>query len=200
MTEPHWQTLLAQVRAMHECNRDLQDFYPLPDQVTAQDIEPHHDPLSDTMRSDTGLYAPEKLIPLRDAFLDTAPFAKWRDTYKDTGYGVTLHAHFGCYEVLGRDTPLGVEDMRSFVIYQKPGFHYPMHHHPAEELYLVVAGEGEFHLEGEPSRVLRPGDTAFHPSNVPHALTTTEHPIIAYVLWRGDLGTKPVWTYPEELE
>ena len=149
MTDARWKTLLEQVEAVHNRLPDLTDFCAFPDPVTVQEIEPRHDPLSDTMRADTRLYASEKLMPLRDAFLDAAPAAKWRDTYKDTGYGVTLHANFGCYEVLGRDTPLGVEGMRSFVIYQKPGFHYPMHHHPAEEIYLVVAGEGEFHLEGE---------------------------------------------------
>lgn len=199
MTGP-WTTLLSEVRALHERSDTLRDFCAFPDPVTHQEIEVRHDPLCDVMRADDGLFAPDDLLPLRDALMAAAPAARWRDTYRDTGYGVTLHAHFGCYEILGRDTPLGVDGMRSFVIYQKPGFHYPLHHHPAEELYFVVAGEGEFLLEGSPSKVLRPGDTAFHPSNVPHALSTTDHPIIAYVLWRGDLNTRPVWSYPEMLE
>lgn len=194
-----WDRLLHETRATHERLAVLQDFCAFPENVRFQDISPRHDPLCDAMRADPGLYAPDELTPLRDALCDAAVEATWRDTYRDTDYGDTLHTHFGCYEVLGRDTPLAVENMRGFVIYQVPGFHYPMHHHPAEELYLVVAGEGEFHIDGQPTRRLKPGDTAFHPSNVPHALTTTDHPIIAYVLWRGDLGTKPVWTYPEDL-
>ncbi|MEO1139267.1 MAG: dimethylsulfonioproprionate lyase family protein [Pseudomonadota bacterium] len=199
MTDPAWDTLLTEVKAAHARLPALQDFCAFPNTVTAQKITPHHDPLSDLMQADPALHAPNDLTPLREALKDAAGSARWRETYRDTDYGQILHASFGCYEILGQDTPLGTQDMRSFVIYQKPGFHYPMHHHPAEELYLVVAGEGEFHIEGEPSRHLMPGDTAFHPSNAPHALTTTDHPILAYVLWRGDLGTKPVWSYPEAL-
>ena len=42
-------------------------------------------------------------------------------------------------------------------------------------------------------------DTTYHDSNQPHALTTHTSPVIAYVLWRGDLMTKPVFTDPETL-
>ncbi|WP_338550963.1 dimethylsulfonioproprionate lyase family protein [Roseovarius phycicola] len=194
-----WDQLLSEAQAAHDRITALQDFCAFPGAVHRHDCAPHHDPLSDRMQTDAGLFAPDDLLPFRDALCAAASEAKWRETYRDTGYGATLHTHFGCYEVLGSDTPLGAQEMRSFVIYQVPGFHYPMHHHPAEELYLVVAGEGEFHVEGQPSRHLRPGETAFHPSNVPHALTTHDTPIMAYVLWRGDLATKPVWTHPEAL-
>ena len=177
----------------------MSTFYPFPARVTPQPVLPVHDPLCDAMCADPHLDTDPDLAPLRDAFRAAGPTAKWRDTYADTDFGATLHASFGTYEVLGRDTPLGTDALRSFVIYQRPGFHYPMHHHPAEELYLIIAGEGEFHIQGQPSRHLKPGDTAFHHSNQPHALTTHEKPIMAYVLWRGDLLTKPVWTHPEAL-
>ena len=200
MTNTAWNTLLTEARAIHARLPVLQEFQTFPDTVTDQTITPHHDPLSDLMRADQNLRTTAELAPFRDALLNAAPSGRWRETYKDTDFGDTLHASFGCYEVLGQDTPLGSNDMRSFVIYQKPGFHYPLHHHPAEEMYLVVAGEGEFHLDGQPSKHLKPGDTMFHPSNAPHALTTHDTPIMAYVLWRGDLTTKPVWTHPEDLK
>jgi quercetin dioxygenase-like cupin family protein len=190
---------LDELRAVHEAHPDLSNFCPFPDQIERKTVAPKHDPLSDLMQDASTLPAPESMTSLRNAVLATADTAVWRDTYMDSDFGETLHAAFGCFEVLGIQTPLGAKDMRGFVIYQKPGFYYPMHHHPAEELYLVVAGEGEFHQEGEPSKVLSPGDTAFHKSNVPHALTTHDKPIVAYVLWRGELTTKPVWTYPEQL-
>jgi len=196
---PSWHTLLAEIRAVHERLPALQAFCAFPETVTAQDIPARHDPLIDAMQAEPGLTAPKGMAPLRDALQQAAPTAFWRDTYRNTGYGEVLHANFGCYEVLGRQTPLQAKGMRSFVIYQKAGFHYPWHHHPAEELYLVVAGEGEFHLDGAKPRRLGPGDTAFHASNAPHALITHESPVIAYVLWRGDLETKPVWTDPEAL-
>jgi hypothetical protein len=45
---------------------------------------------------------------------------------------------------------------------------------------------------------LGPGDTAFHASNQPHAMTTKDKPVLAYVLWRGDLKTPPVLTPAEQ--
>ena len=84
--------------------------------------------------------------------------------------------------------------MRSFLIYQTPGFHYPLHHHPAEELYLVIGGEADFTVDGEPSKTLRPGETQYHASNQPHALTTRDQAVLAYVVWRGDVMKKPIFT------
>ena len=134
-----------------------------------------------------------------DALINAAPLGQWRDTYRDTPIGAVLHAHFGTYEFLGRDAPFATDAMRGFVIYQRPGYHYPLHQHPAEELYVVLSGQAEFHIDGIGTRTLHAGDTCYHATNQPHALTTTNSPVIAYVLWRGDLTTKPVFTHPEDL-
>ena len=74
------------------------------------------------------------------------------------------------------------------------GLFYPWHHHPAEELYVIIAGEAVFEAAGRPPRRLGPGYTAFHASNQPHAMTTEDKPVLAYVLWRGDLKTPPILT------
>ena len=199
MTSPGWDSLLQELRAVHASHADLSAFCPFPSDVTHQEAAPHFDPLCRAMQDGAALPTSDRMRPLRDALIAASDTGVWRETYMDSDFGPTLHASFGCFETLGVQTPLGTAQMRSFVIYQKPGFYYPMHHHPAEELYLVVAGEGEFHQEGQESRRLGPGNTVYHASNVPHALTTHDQPIMAYVLWRGDLGTKPIWTYPESL-
>lgn len=198
MIDARWQTLLNEARAAHARIEALNAFCPFPDPLSEQAIMPRHDPLSDRLGTDTALGS-AGFEGFRDALIAAAPLAQWRDTYRDSPIGAVLHAHFGTYEFLGRDAPFGTDLMRGFVVYQIPGYHYPLHHHPAEELYLVLAGEAEFHVEGEESRVLRPGDSAYHASNLPHALTTHDSPVLAYVLWRGDLTTKPVFTYPDAL-
>ena len=58
----------------------------------------------------------------------------------------------------------------------------------------MLAGEAVFEAAGRPPRRLGPGDTAFHASNQPHAMTTEDKPVLAYVLWRGDLKTPPILT------
>ena len=59
---------------------------------------------------------------------------------------------------------------------------------------MIIAGEAVFEAANQSPRRLRPGDTAFHASNQPHAMTTEDKPVLAYVLWRGDLKTRPVLT------
>ncbi|QGX98817.1 cupin domain-containing protein [Roseovarius faecimaris] len=198
MMDARWTTLLEAARAAHAAVPALQDFCPFPEPLREQAVTAHHDPLCDAMAADADLTT-EAFAGFRDALIAAGPLAQWRETYRHTSIGAVLHAHFGTYEFLGHDAPFGTDTMRGFMVYQRPGYHYPMHHHPAEELYLVLAGEAEFHVEGEGSRVLRPGESQFHLTNQPHALTTHDQPVLAYVLWRGDLMTKPVFTYPEAL-
>ena len=198
MLDARWLTLLDEARAAHARLPALQDFCAFPDPLQDQDVIARHDPLCDRMGADAALHS-AGFETFRDALIAAAPLAQWRDTYRDSPIGAVLHAHFGTYEFLGRDAPFGTDRMRGFMVYQIPGYHYPMHHHPAEELYLVLAGAAEFHIDGEKGRALHPGDTITHQSNQPHALTTRESPVLAYVLWRGDLTTKPVFTHPETL-
>lgn len=197
--DPLWHAVLSEARALHGATPALRDFCAFPDPVNEQQVTPKADPLAEAMRATMAGPGGTAVSGLRDALIAAGPLAQWRDTYRDTAIGAVLHAHFGTYEFLGRDAPFGCDGMRGFVIYQAPGYHYPMHHHPAEELYFVLAGEAEFHVEGEESRLLRPGGSRYHASNQPHALTTHDSPVMAYVLWRGDLLTKPVFTHPEDL-
>ncbi|SLN67408.1 Cupin domain protein [Roseovarius albus] len=195
--DPRWETLLTEARAAHARVPALQDFCTFPEPVTKQPVASHHIPAADLMLHDSDLSS-NTFAGFRDALIDAAPLAKWRETYKGTTVSADFLSRFACYEVIGVDAPFGATDMRAFVVYQPASFHYPWHHHPAEELYMVIAGEAEFHLEGADPKTLCSGDTIFHPSNAPHALITHNHPVMAYVLWRGDLKTKPVFTYPEE--
>ncbi|MEM7597112.1 MAG: dimethylsulfonioproprionate lyase family protein [Pseudomonadota bacterium] len=194
---PVWTNLLTQARALHAAVPELSEFCPFPEVTVADSFTAQVDPLCATLASDDTLIGPYP--GFQSACTLAAPHAWWRGTYRDTAIGDVLHAHFGTFEMLGQDTPLKTDAMRGFMIYQRPGYHYPLHHHPAEEIYLVLAGQAEFTLEGTGTQTLGPGQTAYHASNAPHALTTTEHSILAYVLWRGDITIKPVFTYPETL-
>ena len=196
--DKRWQAILDTARAVHAASPELQAFCPFPDPVGPQNVDIHIDPLCEVMRADDSLESP-KHAAFCEALMAAAPLAQWRETYRDTPIGDVLHAHFGTFAILGLDAPFATDEMRGFLVYQRPGYHYPMHHHPAEEMYFVLAGEAEFHVDGEGSRILRPGDTQFHETNQPHALTTHNRSVLAYVLWRGDLLTKPVFTYPDAL-
>jgi len=70
-----------------------------------------------------------------------------------------------------------------------PGTHYPAHRHPAEELYIPLAGDGEWQKGDGPWRTEPAGAVIHHPSGVPHATRAGKTPLLAAYLWRGELAT-----------
>lgn len=111
--------------------------------------------------------------------------AHWKQTYTETEVGSEFLARYGYFELLGPDGHFFSDVLRAYVGYWGPGLRYDWHHHEAEEIYCVLSGAAEFHLDGGRSQWLRRGDTRFHYSNQPHAMTTTVEPVLTFVLWRG---------------
>ena len=104
---------------------------------------------------------------------------------------------FGCYGLIGPESPFQSEKIRAWVVYMPKNFYYPWHHHPAEEMYLCLAGEAVFQRENCPDTRLGSGGIMEHSANQPHSMETLEHPIMSYVVWRNEFGTKPVLTFED---
>jgi hypothetical protein len=69
-----------------------------------------------------------------------------------------------------------------------PNAHYPVHAHPAVEMYYTLTA-GEWWREPGPWRS-EPGGTAiYHAPNVRHATRAGAAPLLAVYLWQGDLTT-----------
>lgn len=186
-------TLLDQARRTHATEPILNGFSPFPDDLSDQAFDPRALPCAATMAAMARVEAGH-LGPFRDAFIAAGPEAFWRATYEDTDIGADFMDRFACYALIGPDAPWTSAKMLAFIVAMPPHLHYPWHHHPAEELYFVLAGQADFHRHGEASETLGPGQGSYHASMQPHAMTTRDHPVLAYVLWRGDLQTPPVWT------
>lgn len=192
MARDVWNRLLAEVRALHEADATLTAFCPFPQDVIPQEVTYFHIPPQDLMERETGFKDPE--TPLRRAFIDAAPLAKWRETYKGTDIGDDFMNRFACYCLIGDGGAFHSDQMAAWVVYMPPYLHYPWHHHPAEEMYRVIGGEGRFMRQGLADEWLTPGDACEHASNQPHALETEGSPIMAYVIWRNGFETPPVLT------
>lgn len=186
-------TVLSELAALHSDHKQLNAFCAFPGDVTEQQLDPFHIPASDLLQAEQGL-GKTLSTDLRDALIDLAPTMHWRETYQKTDIGADFMNRFGCYEIIGRAAPFASAAMRSFLVYQPPHLHYPWHRHPAEEMYVVIAGEAEFHQKGETSQTLQAGQATFHPSMRSHALTSHDHPVLAYVVWRDEFDTAPVWS------
>lgn len=191
MTSPAFSALLDVARVTHAETPALKEFCDFPDDLEPCAVSKYHVNAYHLMRAEAG-WPDGTTHPLAQAFLDAAPEGHWRETYKDTDIGQDFMDRFGCYCLIGPDAPWTSRKMFGFMVYMPPGLWYPWHHHPAEETYLVIAGEGEFLREGTEPETLRAGDAMFHSSNESHALRTHDSPIMAYVVWRNHFDIKPV--------
>ena len=195
MSDP-WENLLEAARSVHLDNSKLQDFCPFPKDIKKQGFQPFHIPACDLMQYDIGLHT-DDYTDLRDAFILASPYAHWRQTYKGTTVGEKFLNKFGCYGLIGPESPFQSEKIRAWVVYMPKNFYYPWHHHPAEEMYLCLAGEAVFRRENCPDTRLGSGSIMEHSANQPHSMETLEHPIMSYVVWRNEFGTKPVLTFED---
>jgi hypothetical protein len=76
-----------------------------------------------------------------------------------------------------------------------PHAHYPLHAHPAVEVYYTLTA-GEWWRDDGPWRAWGPGTAIHHPPNMPHATRAGPGPLLAIYLWRGDLTTHASLTGP----
>jgi len=190
--------LLDEVRQVHHSIPDLQDFVAFPSDLIDQHLTPYGIPAADLLARDRGL-ATDRFARLRDAVIAAGLEATWRETYKNTDIGQDFLDRFGCYCLIGDRGPFIGDTIRAYFVYMPAGLHYPWHHHPAEEMYFVIAGEAEFLAEGRAPRVLQSGDTVMHGKNQSHATETHDLPLLAYVVWRNEFETLPVLTPPERV-
>jgi len=70
-----------------------------------------------------------------------------------------------------------------------PRTHYPLHHHPAVEVYYTVTPGGEWWRGDGPWRTEPAGAAIYHAPDVPHATRAGADPMLAIYLWHGDLAT-----------
>ena len=70
-----------------------------------------------------------------------------------------------------------------------PGAHYPLHAHPAVEVYYTLTPGGAWWLDDGPWRSELPGTVIHHVPGVRHATRAGDSALLAIYLWRGELAT-----------
>jgi len=192
-TSDPWSVLLDELQCYYADTPALQGFCPFPDDLTPGDRIAHHLPCSDLLASDTKLQS-LRHPNLHHAMVAVRSQAQWRDTYAGTPVGGDFRTRFGCYSIVGRGGQWVSAQMACYLVYMPPYLDYPLHEHPAEELYCILAGRAEFWTRDEPVHEVAEGGTVFHPSGVPHGTRTGSDSLLALVVWRNHLMTPPVWS------
>ena len=92
-------------------------------------------------------------------------------------------------ELLGPDGLVHSDSLRLGLYGMQPGCDYGIRTHPAEEIFVMVAGRGLWKKGDGDYAELKTGDRAHHPSMMPHATRTDQTAFMSLYFWQGDVST-----------
>ena len=91
------------------------------------------------------------------------------------------------YANLADEAPPASDDpVRMGLLLQRAEIAYPGHAHDAEEFYFILRGEAHWRVDTQ-EFTARPGDLIHHTPCALHAMETTDTPLLALWVWRGEL-------------
>ena len=92
-------------------------------------------------------------------------------------------------ELLGPDGLVHSNSVRLGLYGMLPDAEYGIRTHPAEEIYVMLAGQVDWKRADNPYIVHSPGERSYHPSMMEHANRTTDSAIMSVYVWYGELST-----------
>lgn len=175
--------VLDAARHLHAAHPDLNGFAPWPDDLRASDLSPSAVPAAELVAG-LPLTGTPQTQALVQAVKATTHLASWKRTYTEEEVGADFRNRYGYYELFGPTGHFRSTQLRGYIGYWGAGLSYDWHSHEAEELYLNIAGEATFYVDGDQATVPA-GQTRAHTSWQSHAMVTNDQPILTFVLWRG---------------
>ncbi|MGF6177213.1 dimethylsulfonioproprionate lyase family protein [Ensifer sp. 4252] len=106
-----------------------------------------------------------------------------RDFGENYGYGVI------CGPDGGPPALIKDADIAFGLMFLGPKTHYPLHHHPADELYYTVTAPSFWRAGEEGWNARGVDEIVHHPPWLPHATLSAERPLVLLYVWEGDLHT-----------
>lgn len=70
-----------------------------------------------------------------------------------------------------------------------PDSEYGIRTHPAEEIYVMLAGEAFWKRGQDPYIACQAGERSYHPSMMEHATRTAAKAFMSIYIWHGDIST-----------
>ena len=140
------------------------------------------------------------------ALADAAPDLHWASPYDEVEGGPQLErlkTGYICTVLTGPRvfrryrSPYRSDDLLVAFSAQWPKLYYPRHAHLAREIYHVISGRSQWQ-RGEDWSTHDCGDWIYHPSNVMHAMQTSDEPLLAMAIWIDGLDQPAVTV--EELD
>jgi hypothetical protein len=114
-----------------------------------------------------------------------SPVLQWRCNESYTGADF-LDGYAYC-ELVGPNGHRRHADIALGLLLLGPRVTYPPHAHPAAEIYAVIAGRAQWQQGDGVWRTRAPSATIHHAPMEPHAMRTTDEPLLAAYLWQDHL-------------
>ncbi len=92
-------------------------------------------------------------------------------------------------ELLGPDGLVYAPNLRLGLYGMQPGADYGIRTHPADEIFVMLAGRALWKMGDDGYREKGPGARAYHPSMTPHATRTEDTAFLSIYVWSGDVST-----------
>jgi quercetin dioxygenase-like cupin family protein len=157
-------------------------------QISGVPLRDHSALLADAMSQ-----GPQNLAGIAAAVTQVRERLPWVYHYAPRAGEADLADRIAFAEFIGPEAPLRVPSVRIGFTLIAPHTAYPLHAHPAVELYWVLYGHARWAArQGE--RVVPPGDFVLHDSGEPHAMHTAAEPLLALWGWSGDIDTPAFYT------
>lgn len=93
-------------------------------------------------------------------------------------------------ELLGPEGLAPSQTLRVGLYGIEPHAHYGVRTHPAEEIFVMLAGQALWKRGNGGYTPHGPGDRSYHPSMLPHGTKTADQAFLSVYVWRGDISTK----------
>lgn len=123
----------------------------------------------------------------------------WRYGYQPRADYPGLDQAMGWAELVGPKAPFRSDEVCLGLTLIGPDTYYRPHHHPAIELYHVLAGHAEWTADTQSSHP-SPGTYILHHSGQVHAMRTNTEPLLALYAWTGDVHAPSEWTAPHAIQ
>jgi len=117
----------------------------------------------------------------------------WRQNpnYTTANMGADFMAGYGYVEFAGpKDALFHAPSLRVGLLLIGSGLHYPLHAHPAEEVYHPLTDGGLWRRGQEAWRIVPAGHAIHHPPMMPHETKAADSTLLALYCWRGDTVTE----------
>ena len=128
---------------------------------------------------------PEAISRLIDDRPQSSCLAAVARVYRDLAWFESSKSHTPYAEIIGPTSLIQNPEFRFGLFLLHPDIAYPDHQHAADEIYIVLAGTGEWSLGRGPYRVRRSGTIIDIPSMTVHAMRTAREPTLMLFSWTG---------------